>query len=236
MNIKIFICMLLCVGFIVFFQASTAHGGSGRVLSAWASVTPTIDGVLSSGEWNDADSLPCTTTGGVDCIVYVKNDAGNMYFAVMTKDSTLSQDTKGTDSVWLYFDNDHDGLGPEDGDDIVGWVGYQSEGFRDGYSAGTYVWSRDIDDRGTSDGSAVATGDGTYNYFEISHPLDSRDDAHDFSLSFGDTVGFGIRISIDGFDRGWWPSSIPSDWLNIEVAARAQTYPFKIYSFPSGVS
>ncbi len=222
-------CSLLLV---TFYQAPSVEAHSGDVLSAWANVVPAIDGVLSPGEWDDdgvllspgewddAESLPFTSTGGIDCILYIKNDANNLYLAVRTTDSTLSQDTTVNDKIWLYFDNDHDGLGPEAGDDIIGWNGYLSEGFRDGYSDGTYVWSRDIDDGGTSDGLASATGDGAYNYFEISHPLDTTDSTHDFSLSLEvPAVGFAIRLTVDGLDTGWWPSDNVTKWADIIVAS-----------------
>jgi len=223
-DIKIFIFTLLCVGFIVFFQVSTAHGWSENILSAWAYVTPTIDGVRRMGEWDDADSLSFTAYGGVDCVFYVKNDVSNIYFAVSTTDSTLSQGSSDTDQVWLLFDNDNDGFGPENGDDSIGWNGYKSEGFRDGFLDGARdMWNKDIGDGGTSDGSAAATGDGTHNFFEISHPLDSNDDAHDFSLSLGDTVRFIWWIWIDGHSSGYIATS--SDWPNIEVARAPEPSP-----------
>ena len=112
-NVDVLICMLLCVGLSVFFQASHARGGSGLVLSAWAWVIPEIDGELSSGEWDDADSSSFTTTAreefpaGVSCIVYVKNDASNIYLAMRIKDSTLPQDTQRPDRLLFYFVVEH---------------------------------------------------------------------------------------------------------------------------------
>mgnify|MGYP000020468873 CR=1 FL=1 len=188
------------------------------ILSAWTSTPPTIDGTIDTAtEWAAAASAEFTTTGGAKGIVYVMNDAENLYIGVKVEDPTLGMDTVGIDRVWIYFDNDHDEIGPEPGDDIIGWTGYASEGFKDGYSDGTYIWKRDIDDGGSSDGMAVATNDGTYNYFEIQHPLNSLDNAHDFSLSFGDIVGFAIRLTVDGFDKGFWPSSNPSLWADIII-------------------
>ncbi len=198
--------------------------------SAWTWAPPTIDGIIDTDfEWAGAAGSVFVSTGGVEGVFYVMNDDSNVYMAVRTTDSTLSQDTNGTDSLWIYFDNDDDGVGPEVGDDMVGWFGYQSQGFRDGYSEGTYSWHSDTDDGGTSDGSAAATNDGTYNYFEISHPLDTADDTHDFSLSIGETIGFMIRFTVDGIDRGWWPSSYPAT-----LRARLEVIPeFPILTFLS---
>jgi len=221
-TITIFIYLCFFLGFIVFFQSSIAYGGSRQVLSAWAYVTPNIDGILKIGEWEDADSLSFKTPEpqGIDCIVYVKNDGSNIYFAVRTTDSTLSQGPNNVDSVMFLFDNDNDGFGPEHRDDQIGWTGGQIDGFRDGFCnhlAG--VFQTDFSDGGTTDGLASVTGNGTYNFFEFSHPLDSDDDIHDFNLSLGDTVGFSMGIMIDGFKSGSFPPySKSSDWLKIEVA------------------
>ncbi len=197
-------------------------GHSGVSFSAWTWTPPTIDGTVDTVvEWAGAATASFASTGGLEGIFYVMNDDGNLYIAVRTADPTLSQDTTGTDAVWIYFDNNNDGAGPEVGDDIIGWNGLSSEGFRDGYSDGSYVWRRDTDAGGDSDGSAEATNDGTYNYFEISHPLDTTDDVHDFSLLIGDTVGFTIRFTVDGFDKGFWPTSDTAEWHDIEIAESA---------------
>jgi len=204
----------------VIMMAVPVSGHSGLSLSAWSWTPPTIDGTIDTAvEWANASTAPFTSTDGLEGIIYVMNDGSNLYMAVRTTDSTLSKDNATNDKVFIYFDNNHDGVGPDAGDDIIGWNGYLSEGFRDGYSDGNYVWRRDTDAGGDSDGSGEATGDGTYNYFEISHPLNTTDDAHDFSLSIGDTVGFALRFTVDGSDRGWCPSSDPAEWHGIGIAS-----------------
>jgi hypothetical protein len=194
---------------------SYAHVGLS--LRGWASIPPTIDGVIDEIEWQAADRMAYMTTGGVEGVFYVMNDATNLYISVVTNDSTLSMDGAGVDRVWLYFDNDHDGVGPEEGDDIIGWNGYLGEGFKDGFSGGTYTWRKDTDYGGISDGAAAATNNGTHNHFEIVHPLDTVDDTHDFSLSMSDIVGFAVRLTVDGVSKGWWPSDDPSSWRNIAI-------------------
>ncbi|MEM3538449.1 MAG: caspase family protein [Nitrososphaerales archaeon] len=44
--------------------------------------------------------------------------------------------------------------------------------------------------------------------FEVMHPLDSTDDAHDFSLKFGDVVGFNFEFN-DAFPGGAYSSPWP---------------------------
>jgi len=213
----IMLTMVLLSGIIMVVPVS---GHSGVSFSAWAWTPPAIDGTIDTvGEWVNATTASFTSTEGLEGIVYVMNDDTNLYIAVRTMDPTLSQDSTDTDKVWIYFDNNHDGTGPEAGDDVIGWNGYLSEGFRDGHSGGTFVWRKDTEEGGTSEGSGQATNDGTYNYFEISHPLDTADDDHDFSLSIGDAVGFAIRFTVDGSDMGWWPSSEPAEWHNIGIAS-----------------
>lgn len=191
-----------------------------EVFSAWTSVKPNIDGLIDKREWAAADTARYETTGGIEGVCYVMNDASNLYIAIITTDSTLSEDTEGTDAVALYFDNDNDGMGPEKGDDIIGWSGYLHEHFRDGFSLGTYSWYRDTDYDGTSDGESEAQNiNKMYNHFEIAHPLNSRDDAHDFSLRLGDTVGFALRLAVNGLDKGWWPSSDLAVWHDIIIAS-----------------
>lgn len=188
-----------------------AHPGD--VFSAGASVTPAIDGTISAGGWDDAHMEAFTTPGEVEGVLYIKNDFTNLYIAVRIEDPTLSHN----DTVRVMFDDDHNGR-LEAGEDIIGWGSGSSPGLWDGYFDGRYV-TQDAADRGTSDGETAARNHGIYNHFEISHPLDSGDDVHDFSLSIGDTVGFAIGVTIDGTPRGMWPSLNPDSWADIVIAS-----------------
>ena len=75
---------------------------------------------------------------------------------------------------------------------------------------------------GTSDIQAAVARQGSSNDFEFSHLLDDADNAHDFSLSVGQTVGFALTVVIDdnwitdipGF--GTFPN--PSTYANYVVA------------------
>lgn len=60
------------------------------------------------------------------------------------------------------------------------------------------------------------TSDGVYSYFECFRPLDSADDAHDFSLKIGDVVGFRVGYRDNAALVGFWPSN---GWCHIKIAS-----------------
>ena len=65
---------------------------------------------------------------------------------------------------------------------------------------------------GTNDGDGAFSNAGGVTVYEFSHPLDSPDDANDFSLAIGDIVGFYVFIRLQS--AGSWPDkSLPSpEW------------------------
>ncbi|MFY3741690.1 MAG: hypothetical protein HMLIMOIP_002149 [Candidatus Nitrosomirales archaeon] len=162
----------------------------GFSFSALASVAPTIDGTIDETEWADADRKDFTS-GGYAGTVFVMNDSTNLYIALRTADVRLPE---------IYFDNNHNGL-MEVYDDLIDT--WQDSGVWDRHIVGTDEHSfadiGDTQDEGTNDGSWDSTDDGTYSYYEFSHPLRSTDTLHDFCLSEGDTVGFTVGLN------GWGP-------------------------------
>mgnify|MGYP003681941629 CR=1 FL=1 len=192
-------------------EVPSARGHSGDVLSAWAYVTPTIDGAISPGEWDDAHVATFTLTYNGEShptTLYVKNDDANLYVAAVVE----GDDYNNMDYFELTFDNDHDGSWWEDGDDLWGIKGdgLLTDGF---FSAATGSWHRDADSGGSMDtiGGAYHTnpgGVGDY-YFEFYHPLDTGDTGHDFSLSIGDTVGFLVKwLDWDIGRSSYWPAPL----------------------------
>jgi hypothetical protein len=182
-------------------------------LSAWG--TARIDGVRGSGEWDGAAridfqaTLPAVDGGAtVPASVYVMNDAKNMYLA-----SDLAAIAGCTYNPIFEFDNDNDGDPNEIGSDWVaahvppGTSGPEplldmfvypvgNVGF-DTYTASGYPPA------GTIDGAAAGGHPGgTSTWVEMSHPLDSGDDAHDFSLTLGDTVGLLFEAHTTGTGCG----------------------------------
>jgi hypothetical protein len=93
---------------------------SGDSFSSFATTTPTLDGTLTAGEWDDADCATQTVTNDdgstSDLRVCVKNDATNLYIAVVITNQDYSDpDEPCYDFINIRFDNDHDGV-PEVGD------------------------------------------------------------------------------------------------------------------------
>jgi hypothetical protein len=115
-----------------------------------------------------------------------------------------------SDRVEFSFDNDNDGSGPitENGDDYLYGFGNALED-----SFYSLILVDDDDAGGTNDGSSLASHGVGYNHFELGHPLDSADDAHDFSLHFGDIVGFNMVYYYGGeasgaYTTGYFTGSI----------------------------
>jgi len=198
-------------------------------MTAWASAAPTIDGVVGATEWASAShasfSIGWTFIGDL----WVMNDAGNLYLAVKIADSSLTV----MDRLYFGFDNNNNGA-REAGDDILGSMGDGT--FMDFFWGPTTKF--DTAEGGTTDGQGKASGSGGFNYFEMSHPLDSADDAHDFSLSAGSTVGFHLEYweEASGY-WGDWPSLNAKGWPHITVAsAPVPTPDFSIACAPASVS
>ena len=81
-NLSAFCFVWAAVVFIAVVNVSLCFGHSGDSLSKWAVTTPTIDGLISPGEWVDADTEDftltyCTETH--DVTLYVKNDDTYLY-------------------------------------------------------------------------------------------------------------------------------------------------------------
>ncbi len=191
------IVMLLTALSLTTAGAADAH--SGVVLSGVG--TPTVDGVMAPGEWDAAARIdfaarvPSNDGGGTKPgSLLVMNDGTNLYVALR-----LSQASAPRGSFVIEFDNDHDGIFFEQGED--GFVANPGTFYTDFFRtteppcpAGVVCGLQDAQLGGTNDGRS-ATGDSTFVY-EVSKPLDTADDAHDFSLKRGDTVGFWADVQV----------------------------------------
>jgi hypothetical protein len=170
---------------------AAATGFNGTVLRGLG--TATIDGVAAPGEWNPAGAVNFSVRraaqhggGTVPATVYAMNDATNLYIALKVDNATVAAST-----AEISFDGDHDDNAFEDGEDriAVDSLGFFHDRF---YRQGSDAY--DIDHSGTNDGDE-RDGDGPgYSFYEFSHPLDSADNAHDFSLRAGMRIGFRLRF------------------------------------------
>jgi hypothetical protein len=174
--------------------AALAH--SGLVLRGYG--TATIDGVFGSGEWDGAGRhefnapLPADLGGGtVAGTLFVMNDAQNLYLALRV----ASPSTAGSTSFLGAFDNDHSGglYGQGDGVMLFERSGSATD-FSDGFIIrlpNGFCACVDTDYGGTDELTGGYTRDAGNSYYELSQPLDTADDAHDFS------VGPGRRMSVE---------------------------------------
>lgn len=182
--------------------------------------TAVIDGVVDTKEWANAARMtfevrqPSADGGGTTpAVLYVMNDKDNLYLAVMITRRELG----GAVSVFFEFDNDGD-CTREDGDDVFGVSAgrWQTASFYDDYrytcpgspagsvgcGPGDTTVIAGFPAPGTNDGAGDATNDGTYTMVEMSHPLDSGDDGHDFRLRQGDTVNYFLSVRLFSYAIG----------------------------------
>jgi len=225
-SLRFLLGFVTCV-LIVVAAYPHAEAHSGVSLSAYTATPPTIDGNIGANEWAAAGKVnfgPFTADGQtITGTLYMMNDGTNLYIAVSIGGDDDLGGAGGVDGFRIMFDNDHGGeASHEVGDDSVA-VFYQfASVFED------VVWGKslfyDAAFGGTTDGQGAGSRQGALNNFELSHPLDSTDDAHDFSLSIGQTVGFLLTVAVDGwayflsaYGLGNW--LVPSTYADYVVAS-----------------
>ena len=187
-KLSIFLLALLSVCFFSSAQAQTpVVTGVG---------TAVIDGVLNSGEWSGAGVVDFFidvryASAVVPTHLYVMNDATTLYLAIKVDGQTA---LGWRDTARFVLDRNGSSL-LDAGDDILRGEsaiypptgGYFST-FQDLYAPCNSCESLDSADGGSNDGAAVVTNNGNETIFEIAHPLNSADDAHDMSVLVNQTI------------------------------------------------
>ena len=194
----------------------------GVVLTGFGSAT--IDGQLGPGEWDPAAkvdflaNLPAADGGGTTAgTLYVMNDGSNLYLGVKVLRTQLNTGDLGfgLDQAAFEFDNNHNEGPPEEGDDILlvspglNILGIST--FFDevrttrspcpmGLLCGFFDVQLSVP--GSQDGAGMASNNGSFSFFEISHPLDSADSLNDFSLSPGSVIGFILQVNLSSDNAG----------------------------------
>jgi hypothetical protein len=159
-------------------------------------VPVTIDGLLSPGEWDGAATfnfdaqLPNEST--TPATLFVKNDGQNLYLAVRFARNVVDA---GDNRLGFEFDNNNNGVGPENGDDYYGYQLSPFSVFSDAFRSGG---GESVTDDTQSDGAGAFHNDGTYSVYEISHPLNSGQTGQDFALTAGSTIGLFFQLIIGG--------------------------------------
>jgi hypothetical protein len=186
----------------------------GVVLSGVGAAT--IDGQLAPGEWDSAGkidflvNLPLSDGGGTTTgTLFVMNDGSNLYLGVKVLRAQLNTGDIGfgLDQVAFEFDNNHNGGPQEEGDDILLLSPGLGIAFFDevrtsrppcppGLGLLCGFLDTQLNVPGTNDGAGAATNNGSFSFFEMSHPLDSADNLNDFSLTPGSIVGFNLLVNL----------------------------------------
>ncbi|MCD4727035.1 MAG: T9SS type A sorting domain-containing protein, partial [Pirellulales bacterium] len=186
-----------------------------REVPAWQGTTPTIDGVISEGEWDDAFRLECadflgtydnswTPVGSVQGWYKVNEELTELYIAYINYNDTVLEDH---DEVALYIDDNNDGTFPPSGlrDDSEGnyWAAYYASGsvikYRPLYSSGGagavfYLEDPQIE-------VSIAEG---YLVYEFVLPIGEED--WEINPDENNQSGF-MNFTLDDPDEfdGWWP-------------------------------
>jgi len=169
------------------------------VMYAWSNVEPKIDGVISEGEWDDADQEEIDYA-----IIYLKNDAENLYLALNVSD--IFDEYRELLVKFYFSGNSTPYFGWEDAIRII-----YNEGdcFEDLHYNYTDI-ILDIETNGTVDGVGVYGPALDYTIFEISHPMNSSDDLFDLNLEAGYEFYISITYKRIHNIEFFWPERVPA--------------------------
>ena len=183
-------CLFAALTGSLLFAVSGASGHApGAAL--YGAGTATIDGSLSPGEWDGARRLdfaarvPAHDGGAtIPATIRAMNDGTTLYVSLQVGRATYG----GSTGFSLYFDNDHDGIREAGDDAFHADVGMFSPAVPRLALDLVRAWrtrsrvSRRRQPRWLERGYVGCGIGGGSVVLEVSHPLNSADDAHDFSL------------------------------------------------------
>jgi len=178
------------VAILAVSSPGSASGSDNLTLRGFG--VPVVDGVLGAGEWDSAgrydfmaNRAPAEGGGMVPATLYVMNDGANLYLALRVSVTNLGYSV--FDAVFLAPPPNSFG----DGNDILRTSLSSFDDLHFHFVPPfNYPWLADQADGGTIDGTGVGRTHGEFSVFEVAHPLDSADDAHDFSLTIPKHVRF----------------------------------------------
>src|SRR5205823_1782587 len=106
--------------------------------------------------------------------------ASNLYLGLKVQNATV-----GASTLDVQFDADHNGIVHQEGEDdvFVNSAGTFYDRFWHQVTSGRYSLTIDTTYGGTNDGNEWDADQAGYSFYELSHPLNDADDAHDFSLA-----------------------------------------------------
>jgi hypothetical protein len=167
--------------------------------------TPTVDGVEGVSEWTDAlvgsIVLPLPS-GSANVDVYFMNDETKAYAAFrLGMDSIPPGDEIILILGLIPFGTTCPGGGLRDwmGADATSSVSAYIDAFDD--TNASCLFSLDVESGGTEDGAVSGTDEGSTFFFELEHPLDSSDNAHDINAALLERFSHGslaVRCDTNG--------------------------------------
>ncbi len=197
------------------FKTMIKNNKSSFNYSAWATTTPTIDGIISDGEWDDADRADDTFIFSLSnqqiieshhAICLVKNDANYIYIALIVKDDDyqIYPVSDGIDLLFYKTFDDSRVQMRKYADDLLSMSinGRKGDFNMNQPQVGSKPNLDKIQnlDAAVSHSNSVPDVIGDY-VFELRHPWNGHDKLDDIQLVEGDTIAFRIRFA-DGLPTG----------------------------------
>jgi len=115
-NFSVIMSIFLISSMVVLMTPGTISHSGDEVYSEWAFSTPTMDGMINAGEWDDATIVDWSSVSGntLGVFMYVMNDNTHLYMAYDATEDTTSDPM---DGCTFCFDTDHNGLETDQHDD-----------------------------------------------------------------------------------------------------------------------
>lgn len=132
--LKAKLCLVFATALLIVGLCSQVQAHSGYEVVAVLGKTPTIDGTISAGEWNDARTVTWLDINNFTCRAYVKQDGHNLYVAFDIPDTSCSPLAFCDDNTQVMLDVHHDGGEELQADDLLLGI-YRCPG--------TYTWRND---------------------------------------------------------------------------------------------
>ena len=169
--------------------------------------TANVNGSMDGAEWvcaHTADFTANLSGGSAPARAYWMNDGARLYMAVRIVRASLDK----VNSVRFDFDNEADGVATA-GDDAIGYDA-DKHTFFDQYLTSKCANSSQsgcgATDKVSQDGAGALGNDGTFTFYELSHPL-SGTTGEDLLRSAGQPMGFFVTLRIGNGAQGntQWP-------------------------------
>jgi hypothetical protein len=225
---------LVCALLIFALRFNVKAHSSDEVVAVYGK-TPTIDGVISPGEYSDANTVTYQgTSGSIEELylvtVYVKQDGKNLYIAFDIPDTTwMWTQMQGEDEYelvvyepdfsWVLLDLEHDGGTVPQTDDLALLVsrwGGQMEGHGNPSSIDwweSHIWV-------TPNGWTAASFNNQYCGFQTEYSIPYSKIG--ITAGVAKTLGVAFMNEDSNFEMTWFSAWPPSEWGESDYEVRAK--------------